>query len=342
MSYLPDDGHWRNLGARAYASSGDGAVVANMTDLMSWMRFMASTRDGTDLPGFRALADTSDRIAPSGAIYRLGSRLYRHAGYTAVGNESGMGAIFLHFPDLALSLAVFANGVGAWPAGAGRLQALAAAIVDAYLASATDPAGRTASFARESLAQPLAAAQLPLGALQEGTFVSSHTSEVLDVIRTGEWITVRLMGREITGWWRSGDEWIGADRWIQVLLRPGRRSGVGTLELVEAGGAAPRRFHQVHESDPTPATARALAGWYYSQTLRQFYRIGMDRDRPYLAVKDDLRPAARVPVTQLLPNMFRAGDLVLTVRRRSHSSVVDLRVGSALVHDLAMRRVAHE
>lgn len=341
VPYQADTDHWRNLDAVALATSGDGSIVTNMLDMLSWIRYMTKpTADGESR--FVQQADLNNRIAAPGAFYRVGLALFRHAGYVGAGNIGETGSLYVYFPDLSLALVLFSNGFDGADRSAARLRQLTARLVDAYLETYPETGQHAPRFARNAVTLPLVTEKLPSSLFADGTYVSRTTGEVLDVESVGARASVKLMGRSLESWWLMNGRWHGAGAQAHVMLRPGKRSEIGVTEFGEHDSSVARSFIRVAESAVAPRIAQDLAGWYFSDALQTYYRIGVADDAPYLAIKSDLRPGARRPLRQLAPGLFSAGDLILVKKGSAACERGGFTVSSARVRNVPFLRVADD
>jgi len=340
--YLASAGHWRNLAAVALTTSGDGAAVASMLDMIAWMGYMStlSTTDGESK--FARQADLRNRLAGPEAFYRVGLMLFRHAGYVGVGNLGDTGTLYVYFPDLSLALLVFSNDSSALGRGAIGLRKLAAELIDVYLKSYPDAWRQTARFAQDAAALPLAAPGLSPNVFAAGAYVSPATGEVLEIKPDGDRVLVELMGKPIDSWWQVSQQWHGAGIQAHIVLLPGKSEETDVIELAEGDFSDRRSFARVIESDIAPQVAQGLTGWYLSEALQTYYRIGIANGVAYLAIKDDLRPSARLPLTQLSQGVFRAGGLFLFESKTSACEAAEFIVSTSRVRNVPFARVQND
>ena len=258
---------------------GNGGMVSTAGDLLAWLRNFDSPRVGT--PQTLAAMQTGVTLSsgdPAG--YGLGLWVGTDRGRRTVGhggNDSGISAYVVRYPDHDLAIAVLCNLDEIDTIG------LAGSIADVYLGAPAAPAAAPA----DAPAVTLPAAQL---AALEGLYRDPRTEALLRIfVRDG---TLRgSPGAGADGGWPTRP--VAPDRFVidgtAIVLRfaPGPDGAIRTLH-VDGTAAAPVSLERVAPFTPPPGALAAFAGTYRSAELDSTYTLAVADGQ--LTFRIDRRP----------------------------------------------------
>jgi CubicO group peptidase (beta-lactamase class C family) len=284
---LKADGSWRTRRGNL-ESSGDGAVVSCLPDLIRWWQVL---RNGT-APMNRSMVEqlTQTQPLPQGrqGFYALGWRTGTHRGERYFGHTGSTHCALFAFPESDTCIIALGNRDDLDRA------TLAFRIFDAYHADKLSRGKAEAGTAWHAVDAT------EKNAVQRRRFVAPQSGYVLDLEHHQDLLRIRALGEDavlresLDGWWRA--EYGSATLALKWLDQSKTRCAL------DLGQSEPLQFEQRSLETVSAAAANLWHGIYYSAELRSSIEFFNAADQLRVRLGPGLRPDAELSLQQSTTN----------------------------------------